>query len=118
MRVRFAAAALAPLIVLAIPTIALSADFSHMRCDTPRFEADIMARLGHGKSDATGRLMSTRFDYGPITSATTLVNTGNRITCKITVMRNDPGGMKSIHGIFTATLGATGRSTWHWEPNG
>ena len=96
----------------------MAATFSGVACDSPKFEAFMLSKLGHGKSDATGQPMPTRFGYGPIVSAATIANTGNRITCKVAVRLNAPRAIKTVQGVFTATAGSAGRNSWHWAPNG
>ena len=94
---------------------ASAAPFSDATCDSPKFEAFMLAHLGHGNGDTSGKPLGTRFDYGPIESAQTTSNTGNRISCEITVRLDTRSGPRSIRGIFTATAGA-GHNTWHWAP--
>lgn len=89
--------------------------FSHASCETPAFKAFMLARLGHGRSTVTGQLMPTRFDFGPITAARTVSNTGTVISCEISVDLDTRGGTRSIHGRFTASRGPKGGG-WRWQP--
>lgn len=109
-------AAVAMLVFVGTAAVSTAGDFSHASCDSPQFETFMQSHLGHGKSAATGKLMPTRFDYGPITSATTVANTGNHISCEITVKLDTRGGTKSVRGVFSATLSAAGPTHWRWVP--
>ena len=90
-------------------------DLSKASCETPAFKSVILARLGHGRSKATGQLMPTRFDYGPILSAATISHTGNLISCEITVDLAAGGGTRPIHGRFTLKQGDNS-TNWDWSP--
>jgi hypothetical protein len=92
------------------------ADFAKASCDTPAFKSFMLARLGRGKSLATGKLMTDRFDFGPIVSATTVSNTGRAISCEISVDLDTRSGTRLVHGRFTATAGTSGRNSWRWLP--
>ncbi len=109
-------AVLAVFLVAATPVLASATDFSHTNCDSPQFKAFILSRLGHGKMDATGQLSPNRFSYGPIDSAVTIANSGNRISCRITVQLDTPKGSRSIRGVMTFTQAPGGQTGWHWAP--
>jgi hypothetical protein len=94
----------------------LAADFSKVSCDSPGFEHFMQTRLGHGKSANTGQPMADRFDFGPISQATTMSNTGRTISCALTVGLDTRGGTRQIHGRFTAMLDASNRVSWRWAP--
>jgi hypothetical protein len=93
-----------------------ASDFSHASCDSPTFQSYMLARLGHGKSLGTGKAMTDRFNFGPITRATTVSNTGKVISCEISVNVATARGSHAIHGRFTATLGVGPRGSWRWQP--
>ena len=94
---------------------AAPADFSKASCETPAFKSFILARLGHGRSNATGMAMPTRFDYGPILGSTTISNTGTVISCEVTVDLDTKTGIRPVHGRFTATSGLPDPH-WNWSP--
>ena len=85
--------------------------FNNVACDSPAFEKFMLAHLGHGKSVFTGAQMQDRFDFGPITAASTVSNTGSSITCEISVSQQIRGSTRSVHGQFTAT-----GNGWRWRP--
>ena len=106
------------LLLTAVPAAwaAPSPGFSKADCDAPAFRAYILARLGHGKYLESGQQSLQRFNYGPITQATTVSNTGTTISCEITVDLDTPKGTRPVHGRFTATQSPNGPSSWRWQP--
>jgi hypothetical protein len=93
-------------------------DFSKASCDTPAFHSYILGRLGHGKYLVSGKQSLDRFNYGPITQATMVSNTGKTIACEISVdWANQRGVTRSLHGRFTAMATPNGAGTWKWQPN-
>jgi len=79
-------------------------------------KAYMLARLGHGVYTESGKQSTQQFNYGPITAADTVSNTGNKISCQITVDLDTPRGTRPIHGRFTAMAGQ-GKGSWRWQPN-
>ncbi len=118
---RSLAVAVSVLLALAAPALAAvpppAGEFANADCSSPRFEAYILARLGRGKNMFSGQQMATRFDYGPITDARTISNTGTTITCEISVDFS-PGqsGTHLIRGRFTAIQHPGGGDRWRWLP--
>jgi len=105
--------------VLAATASAASAapGFAGATCDSPAIKAYILARLGHGVYTESGKPSMQRFNYGPIVSADTVSNTGNKISCEITVDLDTPRGTRPMHGRFTATQAPGGhRGSWNWQP--
>lgn len=93
-------------------------DFSKASCDTPAFHTYILGHLGHGKYLVSGKQSLDRFNYGPITQATTVSNTGKTIACEISVdLAGQRGMTHSVHGRFTAMATPNGAGTWKWQPN-
>ena len=89
--------------------------FAGTTCDAPAFQTWMLSRLGHGKSFTTDKPMPGTIDYGPISQADTVSNTGNDISCEITVVFNNRAGGRPIKGRFTATSSSHGNS-WKWQP--
>ena len=103
--------------ILVTPSIAwASAGFSGADCATPAFKAYMLARIGHGKMSTTGKLNVNRFNYGPISEATTVARTGNSITCEVVLDLSGTRGTHQIHGRFTAMQSPKGGAGWKWAP--
>jgi hypothetical protein len=86
-------------------------------CGSPKFTAYVLTRLGHGKSQATGRPMSNALQYGPITSSTEVSSSGDHTSCEITIQVSGPARNQTIRGVFTLALLPNGRvGSWKWLP--
>lgn len=99
----------------ASPSVA--ANFSGTTCNSPGFEAFMLARLGRGTAFNRARQPKDRPVFGPIISATTDSNTGTTITCSIVVSVGNRVGPRQLHGRFTATAARQGKPAWRWTPN-
>jgi hypothetical protein len=95
---------------------ATAAGFSGTTCNSPGFEAFMLARLGRGTAFNRDRQAKDRLLFGPIISATTVSNTGSTITCAIVVSVGNRRGPHQLHGRFTATA-RKGKPAWRWTPN-
>jgi hypothetical protein len=96
---------------LLAPSTAFAGYYSNTRCDGPIFEPHILASLGTGISERTNRPMADHLKYGPIVQSTLISNTGDALTCEVTVQY----GVRQIHGRFTATMTPKG-AKWQWLP--
>lgn len=98
------------------PSIATAVPgFSGADCANPAFKAYMQARIGHGKLASTNKLNPSRFDYGPISQASTVSRSDNSITCEVVLDLTGTHGTHQIHGRFTALHSPKGNG-WKWAP--
>jgi hypothetical protein len=115
--VKLAATATLLAAFLLTPSIASAAPgFSNADCANPAFRAYMQARIGHGKMAVTNKLNTNRFNYGPISEATTVARTGNSITCEVVLDLSGTRGTHQLHGRFTAMQSPKGGASWKWQP--
>jgi hypothetical protein len=89
---------------LLAPSTAFAGYYSHTRCDGPHFEPFILAHLGTGISFRTNRPVANHVLYGPILRSKLVSNTGDSLSCEVTVRY----GAREISGRFTATMTSRG----------
>ena len=107
---------LAAAILTGTAAVVSASPFTNATCSSPAFKSYMLSRLGHGQSMTTGRQMTDRFDFGPILQSQTVSDTGDEISCEISVRFASAGASRTIRGRFTATQASNGRGSWRWQP--
>jgi hypothetical protein len=97
---------------LLAPSAAFAGYYSNTKCDGPKFEPYILSKLGTGTLLRNNQAAGDHVRFGPVLQSTLVSNTGDSLTCEITVQY----GIKQVHGRVTSTKTPKGFA-WKWLPN-
>lgn len=89
--------------------------FANVRCEEPRFIADMKEAAKSFRDDATGVPLSQAVSDLKLISTHTLRATNDTLLCFLAVQYTQRGKVRNIHGRFIASF-ANGRSSTRFQP--